>query len=41
LGWYGHVVQKEDDDWVKKNVDYEVEGARPRGKNERKLGQRL
>jgi len=24
------VLQKEDNDWVKKCVDYEVEGARPR-----------
>jgi len=31
LLWYGHVLQKEDNDWVKKCMDYEVEGARPRG----------
>jgi len=30
LRWYGHVLQKEDDDWVKKCMEYEVEGTRPR-----------
>ena len=29
LRWYGHVLQK-DDDWVKKCMEYEVEGPRPR-----------
>jgi len=32
LRWYGHVLQKEDDDWVKKCMEYEVEGARPNGR---------
>jgi len=32
LRWYEHVLRKEDSDWVKKCVEYEVEGARPRGK---------
>jgi len=32
LRWYGHVVQKEDNDWVKKCMEYEVEAARPRGR---------
>ena len=32
LRWYGHVLQKEDNDWVKKCIEYEVEGARPRGR---------
>jgi len=32
LQWYGHVLRKEDSDWVKKCMEYEVEGARPRGK---------
>jgi len=27
-----HVLQKEDNDWVKKCMEYEVEGARPRGR---------
>ena len=30
LRWYGHVLQKEDNDWVKKCMEYEVEGARQR-----------
>jgi len=29
---YGHVLRKEDNDWVKKCMEYEVEGARPRGR---------
>ena len=32
LRWYGHVLQKEDNDWVKKCMEYEMEGARPRGR---------
>ena len=35
LRWYGHVLQKEDTDWVKKCVEYEVEGSRPRGRPKR------
>jgi len=30
LRWYGHVLRKEDNDWVKKCMEYEVEGARPK-----------
>jgi len=31
---YGHVLRKEDNDWVKEctGMEYEVEGARPRGR---------
>jgi len=32
LRWYGHVLQKGDNDWVKKCLEYEVEGTRPRGR---------
>ena len=32
LRCYGHVLQKEDIDWVKKCMEYEVEGSRPRGR---------
>jgi len=32
LRWYWHVLQKEDIDWVKKCVEYGVEGSRPRGR---------
>ena len=28
-------MQKEDSDWVKKCIDYEVESARPRGRPKR------
>jgi len=32
LQWYGHVLQKEDNDLVKKCMEYEMEGARSRGR---------
>jgi len=32
LQWYGYVMQKEDNDWVKKCMEHEVEGSRPRGR---------
>ena len=35
LRCYGHVLRKEDDDWVKKCMEYEVEGPRPRGRSKR------
>jgi len=44
LRWYGHVLRKEDNNWVKKCVEYEVEGAKPRGrpkKTWRDCGKRL
>jgi len=31
LQWYGHMLRKEDTDWVKKCMEYKVEGSRPRG----------
>ena len=34
LRWYGHVLRK-DDDWVKKCMEYEIEGPRPRGRPKR------
>jgi len=33
--WYGHVLRKEDTDWVKKCMEYEAEGSRPRGRPKR------
>jgi len=33
--WYGHVLRKEDKDWVKKCMEYEVEGSRLRGRPKR------
>jgi len=35
LRWYGHVLRKEDNDWAKKCMKYEVEGPRPRGRPKR------
>ena len=35
LRWYGHVLRKDDDDWVKKCMEYEGEGPRPRGRPKR------
>ena len=32
LRWYGHVLRKDDNHWVKKCMEYEVEGSRPRGR---------
>jgi len=35
LRWYGHVLRKDYDDWVKKCMEYEVEFPRPRGRQKR------
>ena len=35
LRWYGHVLRKVDDDWVKKCMEYEVGGSRPMGRPKR------
>jgi len=35
LWWYGHVLQKEDNDWVKNCMEYAVQGPRPRGRPKR------
>jgi len=35
LRWYGHVLRKEDTDWMKKCMEYEVEGSTPRGRPKR------
>jgi len=40
LRWYGHVLQKEDNDWVKKCMLYEVE-VPGQEVDQRKLGERL
>ena len=34
LRWYGHVLRKDDNDWVK-CMEYEVVGSRPRGRPKR------
>jgi len=38
--WYGHVLRNEDNDWVKKCMEYEVE-VPDQEVNQRRLGQRL
>jgi len=35
LRWYGHVLRKDDDNWVKKCMEYEVDVPRPRGRPKR------
>jgi len=35
LQWYGHVLRKEDDNWVKKCMQYEAEGSRARARRKR------
>ena len=35
LQWHGHVLQKEDTNGVKKCMEYEVEGSRPRSRPKR------
>ena len=32
LRWYGHVMRKGDEDWVKKYMEYRVERRRPVGR---------
>jgi len=40
LRWYGNVLRKEDTDWVKKCMEYEVEGSRPRGRTWKEVVQK-
>jgi len=40
LRWYGHVLRKDDDDWVKKCMEYEVEGP-GQEEDQRGPGERL
>jgi len=35
LRWHAHVLKKDKNDWVKKCVDYEVEGVRPTGRRKK------
>jgi len=37
LRWYGHVLRKEDDDWVKKCMEYEVAGPKTKRKTKEDL----
>jgi len=42
LRWYGHVLQKEHNDWIKKCMEYEVGGGVPGQEvDQRKNGERL
>ena len=38
--WYGHVLRRDDDDWVKKCMECEVEGSGP-GEGQGGPGKRL
>ena len=38
LRWVGHVLRKDDDDWVKKSMSYVVEGTRGRPKDRTQRG---
>ena len=35
LRWYGHVLRKDDNDWVQKCIEYEVVDSRPKGRLKR------
>ena len=38
LRWYGHVLHKEDDDWVKKCMEYEVLKTKRKTKEDLETG---
>jgi len=38
LRWFGHVERKDDNDWVKHCITWEVEGIRQRGRPKRPGG---
>jgi len=35
LKWFGHVERKDDNDWVKRCITWEVEGIRQRGRQKK------
>jgi len=37
LRWFGHVERKDDNDWVKRCITWEVEGFRQRGRPKKDL----
>jgi len=37
LRWFGHVERKDDNDWVKRCITWEVEGIRSRGRPKKDL----
>jgi len=38
LRWFGHVERKDDNDWVKRCITWEVEGIRQRGRPKKRPG---
>jgi len=38
LRWFGHVERKDDNDWVKRCITWEVEGIRQRGSRKKRPG---
>ena len=38
LRWFGHVERKDDNDWVKRCITWEVEGIRQRGHPKKPVG---
>ena len=38
MRWFGHVERKDDNDWVKRCIMWEVEGIRQRGRPKRPGG---
>jgi len=38
LRWYGHVLREDDDGWVRRCMEHEVEGPRPGGRPGRTWG---
>jgi len=38
LRWFGHVERKDDNDWVKRCITWEVEGIRQRGRRKKPGG---
>jgi len=39
LTWYGRVLEKDENDWVKKCMESEVEGVRRRGRPKKTWGE--
>jgi len=35
LRWHGHVLKNDKNDWMKKCMDYEIEGVRLRGRSKK------
>ena len=35
LRWFGHVERKDDSDWVKRSITWDVEGIRQKGRSKK------